>query len=145
MKALIQRVSEASVAVDGQVIGAIKQGLLVFLGVEKGDDEEKVARLMARISAYRVFADADGKMNCSVTDINASVLLVSQFTLAADTKKGRRPGFSTAAEPALAEQLYNQAADYFKQNDINIATGKFAADMQVSLINDGPVTFLLEL
>ena len=145
MKALIQRVSEASVAVDGQVIGAIKQGLLVFLGVEKGDDEEKVARLMARISAYRVFADADGKMNCSVTDINASVLLVSQFTLAADTKKGRRPGFSSAAEPALAERLYDQAGDFFKQNNINIATGKFAADMQVSLINDGPVTFLLEM
>lgn len=145
MKALIQRVSEASVAVDGEIIGAIKQGLLVFLGVEKGDDEEKVARLMARISAYRVFADADGKMNCSVTDINASVLLVSQFTLAADTKKGRRPGFSTAAEPALAERLYDQASDFFKQNNINIATGKFAADMQVSLTNDGPVTFLLEL
>lgn len=145
MKALIQRVSEASVSVDGKTIGMIAQGLLVFLGVEKGDDETKVKRLMERVSAYRVFSDDNGKMNCSVTDVGGSVLLVSQFTLAADTRKGLRPGFSTAAEPALAEQLYNQAVDYFKDQNINVATGKFAADMKVALINDGPVTFLLEL
>ena len=145
MKALIQRVSEASVIVDGKTIGAIEQGLLIFLGVEKGDDDTKVVRLMERLSAYRVFADSDGKMNCSVTDIDGSVLLVSQFTLAADTKKGLRPGFSTAAEPKVAEHLYHQAIDFFKNKGLKIATGKFGADMKVSLVNDGPVTFLLEL
>ena len=145
MKALIQRVSEANVTVDGDVIGEIDQGLLVLLGVEKGDDEQKVRRLMDRLSAYRIFSDAEGRMNCSVSDVGGSLLLVSQFTLAADTKKGLRPGFSTAAEPALAEQLYHQAVAYVKGKGLNVATGKFAADMQVSLINDGPVTFLLEV
>lgn len=145
MKALIQRVSEANVTVNGETIGEIERGLLVFLGVEKGDDGVKVKRLMERLSAYRVFSDSDGKMNCSVTDIGGSVLLVSQFTLAADTKKGLRPGFSTAAEPAVAERLYNQAIDFFKNSGLKIATGKFGADMKVSLVNDGPVTFMLEL
>lgn len=145
MKALIQRVSEASVVVDGETIGAIDQGLLVLLGVEKGDDETKVVRLMDRLSAYRVFSDEQGKMNCSVTDINGGVLMVSQFTLAADTKKGLRPGFSTAAEPAIAESLYEQAVSYIKEKGLTVATGAFGADMKVSLINDGPVTFLLEV
>ena len=144
MKALIQRVTEASVAVEGEVVGEIKQGLLVLLGVEKNDDEATVNKMVSRLLAYRVFSDEEGKMNLSVADIAGSILLVSQFTLAADTRKGLRPGFSTAAAPAVAEQLYEQAKAEIARNNITLACGRFAADMQVALVNDGPVTFLLE-
>lgn len=144
MKALLQRVRSASVEIDGQCVGAIQQGLLVFLGLEKDDNEAVVAKLMTRILAYRVFADDKGRMNKSLADINGGVLLVSQFTLAADTKKGLRPGFSTAAEPARAEQLYEFALAHLRSEHATVASGRFGGDMQVSLLNDGPVTFLLE-
>lgn len=144
MIALIQRVSEASVRVDGNIVGAIDQGLLVLLGVEKDDDEAKAKRLMERVTTYRVFEDEQGKMNLSVKDVSGSVLVVSQFTLPADTKKGTRAGFSRGAHPDDARRLY----DYF--GDICEAVlptqrGQFAADMKVSLINDGPVTFWLQV
>lgn len=144
MKALLQRVRRASVEVEGQCVGEIEQGLLVFLGLEKEDGEEALAKLISRILAYRVFADEQGRMNKSVADIAGGVLLVSQFTLAADTKKGLRPGFSTAAEPARARQLYEFAlADLSSKHPV-VASGEFGADMQINLLNDGPVTFLLE-
>ncbi|PKM21654.1 MAG: D-tyrosyl-tRNA(Tyr) deacylase [Gammaproteobacteria bacterium HGW-Gammaproteobacteria-14] len=145
MKLLLQRVRQASVSVEGRVVGEIDQGLLVFAGIEKKDTQALAERLLERLLNYRVFADTAGKMNLSVRDIQGGVLLVSQFTLAADTRSGLRPGFSVAAEPALAEQLYQQMlAQLSKESDIVVASGVFAADMQVSLINDGPVTFLLE-
>ncbi|MEX1664475.1 D-aminoacyl-tRNA deacylase [Zhongshania arctica] len=144
MKALLQRVRSASVEIDGQCVGAIEQGLLIFLGLEKHDDEAAAEKLMARILAYRVFADGEGRMNKSLSDINGGVLLVSQFTLAADTKKGLRPGFSTAAEPARAEQLYEFALAHLRSVHAAVASGRFGGDMQVSLVNDGPVTFMLE-
>jgi len=145
MKALIQRVSQASVRVDQQVIGKTGRGLLVFLGVEKLDSESQAERMAEKLMAYRVFADEQGKMNLSVSDISGEILLVSQFTLAADTAKGLRPGFSNAAEPGLAEQLYEFLVDRLRQQGLPVATGQFAANMQVHLVNDGPVTFLLEL
>ncbi|AFV00057.1 D-aminoacyl-tRNA deacylase [Simiduia agarivorans] len=144
MKALIQRVSQAAVTVDGDTVGAIDQGLLVLLGVERGDDQAMADRLLDRLLRYRVFSDADGKMNLSVSDIEGGLLLVSQFTLAADTRKGLRPGFSGAAEPALAESLYNYMLDQLRTRLARVSSGCFGANMQVSLINDGPVTFLLE-
>ena len=144
MIALIQRVAEASVTIEGEIIGQIKQGLLVLLGVEKGDDEAKARRLVERVTRYRVFEDHDGKMNLNVQQVNGELLVVSQFTLPADTKKGTRAGFSRGADPIDAERLY----DYFSQlsNDVvPTQTGKFAADMKVALINDGPVTFWLQV
>ncbi|HQQ63392.1 MAG TPA: D-aminoacyl-tRNA deacylase [Pseudomonadales bacterium] len=144
MKALIQRVSEASVSVDGQVVGAIGQGLLVLLGVERDDDVSRAAKLCQKILDYRVFSDANGKMNLSVRDVHGGVLLVSQFTLAADTQSGLRPSFSTAGAPDLAKALYDYAADYLRSRSDKLATGIFAADMKVQLTNDGPVTFLLQ-
>lgn len=144
MKALIQRVTEASVTVDHQVIGEINQGLLVLLGVEKHDDEATVDKMVDRLLAYRVFSDAAGKINLSVTDIDGSLLVVSQFTLAADTKKGLRPGFSLAAKPDIAEKLYQLLVEKIRQKSITVATGKFGGDMKVALVNDGPMTFLLE-
>ena len=144
MKALIQRVTEASVTVDHQIIGEINQGLLVLLGVEKHDDEATVDKMVDRLLAYRVFSDADGKINLSVTDIDGSLLVVSQFTLAADTKKGLRPGFSLAAKPDIAEKLYQLLVEKIRQKSITVATGKFGGDMKVALVNDGPMTFLLE-
>jgi D-tyrosyl-tRNA(Tyr) deacylase len=143
MKALIQRVSEASVKVEGQAISAIEQGLVVLLGVEKGDSSLDVDKLLHKVSHYRIFSDADDKMNLNVQQINGSLLIVSQFTLAADTKKGLRPGFSTAAVPVLAEALYEEFVAKAKKQEITVGTGQFGADMQVALINDGPVTFWL--
>ncbi|EKO3557923.1 D-aminoacyl-tRNA deacylase [Vibrio metschnikovii] len=143
MIALIQRVSEAAVRVDGDVVGQIERGLLVLLGVERDDDEAKAKRLVERVTQYRVFEDEAGKMNLSVQDVGGSVLVVSQFTLPADTKKGTRAGFSRGAEPQDAERLY----DYFSDLCATILPtqrGRFAKDMQVSLINDGPVTFWLQ-
>ncbi|ROS01976.1 D-tyrosyl-tRNA(Tyr) deacylase [Sinobacterium caligoides] len=146
MRALVQRVSHARVEVAGDVIGEIGSGMLVLLGVEREDDQAKADKLLKKLLAYRMFADAEGKMNLSVTDIAGGVLLVSQFTLAADTRKGLRPGFSTAATPELAKQLYDYVvAQCGCLHTAGVATGEFGADMQVSLLNDGPVTFLLEV
>ncbi|MEQ8486595.1 MAG: D-aminoacyl-tRNA deacylase [Pseudomonadales bacterium] len=144
MKALLQRVSQASVAVDGQPLAAIGQGLLVLLGVEPEDDAAAVDWMADKVLALRVFP-GDGKaMNRSVTDVGGSVLVVSQFTLAADTSRGNRPGFSTAAAPDLAQRRYDEFCCALRARHPHIATGRFGADMQVALINDGPVTFLLE-
>ncbi len=145
MIALIQRVQHASVKVDNRIIGEIAQGLLVLLGVEKDDDSKKAQRLVERVLNYRVFADADKKMNLSVSDLQGGVLCVSQFTLAADTNKGNRPSFTSAAAPELGEQLYNEVVSLFKSQHAPVATGEFGADMQVELLNDGPVTFWLQV
>jgi D-tyrosyl-tRNA(Tyr) deacylase len=144
MKALIQRVSEASVTIDGHVFSNIEQGLVVLLGVEKGDDSTSVDKLLHKVSHYRIFSDDEGKMNLDVQQIEGSLLIVSQFTLAADTSKGLRPGFSSAAKPDLAEALYEEFIAKAKSKGIPVATGQFAADMKVALINDGPVTFSLQ-
>ncbi|HDY7707569.1 TPA: D-tyrosyl-tRNA(Tyr) deacylase [Vibrio vulnificus] len=144
MIALIQRVSEAAVRVDGEVVGQIDKGLLVLLGVEKDDDEAKAKRLMDRVTTYRVFEDSEGKMNLNVQQVEGKVLVVSQFTLPADTKKGTRAGFSRGAHPADAERLYDYFSDLCQQV-LPTERGRFAADMKVSLINDGPVTFWLQV
>lgn len=144
MKALIQRVRKAHVEVAGEVVGAIDQGLLVLVGVEPQDSEASAAKLLHKLLNYRVFSDSDGKMNLSLTEVAGGLLLVSQFTLAADTRKGLRPGFSTAAPPALGEALFDHLVALARQQHDPVATGRFGADMQVHLINDGPVTFLLE-
>lgn len=144
MKALLQRVSRASVTVDGNCVGEIGAGLLVLLGLERGDDQQAGERLLEKLLAYRVFADPEGRMNRSVRDIGGGVLLVSQFTLAAETGKGLRPGFSSALPPAEAEELYQYLLGQLQQRHEQVAAGLFGANMQVSLVNDGPVTFLLE-
>lgn len=144
MLGLIQRVKRASVEVDGKLVGAIDQGLLLLLGVEKNDSQATADKLLDKVLAYRVFADDQGKMNCNVQQINGGVLVVSQFTLAADTHKGLRPSFSSAAPPALAQELYDYFVAQLKARHSPVATGIFAADMQVSLVNDGPVTFMLK-
>ena len=144
MKALLQRVSSSKVEVEGRVVGQINKGLLVFIGIEKKDDTISSDKMVKKILSYRIFSDSDDKMNLSVGDINGDLLIVSQFTLAADTKNGTRAGFSTAMPPTEAENLYN----YFLEKTKSIVTvtesGIFGADMKVSLVNDGPVTFLLE-
>ena len=145
MKALIQRVSQASVVVNHHTVGEIQGGLLVFLGVQPEDSEDLAAKLAKKVLGYRVFGDSEGKMNLSVADINAQVLVVSQFTLAADTKKGMRPSFTSAAKPDLAENLYECFVQHVKNTGLTTATGQFGADMQVSLVNDGPVTFMLHV
>ena len=142
MIALIQRVTVAKVEVEGEITGQIGKGLLVLLGVEKEDNHAKAEKLLEKVLNYRVFSDEDGKMNLNVRQAGGAVLVVSQFTLAADTQKGLRPSFSKGASPALAEEMY----DYFVEKcgqKISTFTGRFAADMQVSLTNDGPVTFWL--
>ena len=145
MKLLIQRVSHASVAVDSQTIGSIQQGLLLFIGIEKHDDETLLKRMAEKALAYRIFNDSDGKMNLSVKDVQGGILAISQFTLAAQTKKGLRPGFSGAAPPADAEKLYLQFTELLRQRHQPVECGSFGADMKVSLLNDGPVTFMLEM
>jgi len=145
MIALIQRVNEASVVVNNKTIGEIEQGVLAFIGVEKNDTEVEVTRLLDKVLSYRIFADSDDKMNLSVQDIKGGLLLVPQFTLAADTQKGCRPSFSSAAAPALGEQLFDEIVKQAKNRYQNIETGQFGADMKVSLINDGPVTFWLQV
>ncbi|AXF78142.1 D-aminoacyl-tRNA deacylase [Erwinia tracheiphila] len=145
MIALIQRAQSASVKVDGQTIGEIGPGLLILLGVEKGDDEQKAHRLCERVLGYRVFSDEHGKMNLNVQQANGSLLVVPQFTLVADTQKGTRPGFSRGAEPAEAARLYEYFAGCCREKGINTDTGRFAADMKVALVNDGPVTFWLQV
>lgn len=144
MIALIQRVKSASVSVDGKNISQIEHGLLVLLGVEKEDNEQKANRLCEKVLGYRIFSDDDGKMNLNVKQANGQVLVVSQFTLAADTHKGMRPSFTKGAHPDEAKQLYHYFVQQCQQN-IETQTGIFAADMQVSLVNDGPVTFWLQV
>ncbi|TVP92667.1 MAG: D-tyrosyl-tRNA(Tyr) deacylase [Pseudomonadaceae bacterium] len=145
MKALLQRVSAARVEVADEIVGAIDQGLLVLVGVEPGDDRLKADKLLRRLLDYRVFNDAEGRMNCSLRDVQGGLLLVSQFTLAADTRKGLRPGFSTAAAPAEAEALFAYLLAQAELLHAPVSSGRFAANMQVHLVNDGPVTFLLEV
>jgi D-tyrosyl-tRNA(Tyr) deacylase len=144
MLALIQRVAEARVTVAGETVGAIGPGLLALVGVEPGDGPAQVAKLGDRLLRYRVFQDPDGKMNLSLTDTGGGLLLVSQFTLAADTRSGLRPSFSTAATPAEAERIFGDLVSYCRQQHRSpVETGRFGANMQVALVNDGPVTFLL--
>ena len=143
MKALIQRVTSASVVVEGRTVGAIKTGLLVFVGVEKNDTLIEADKMVNRLLSYRLFPDSEDKMNFSVSDVRGGVLLVSQFTLAADTKSGTRPGFSTAKSPEEAQILYDYMVEQCKTKHNSVAAGVFGADMQVSLVNDGPVTFML--
>ena len=144
MIALIQRVSEAAVEVEGECIGKIGPGLLALVAVEPGDDEARVQRMAERLLGYRVFGDAQGKMNLSLADTGGGLLLVSQFTLAADTRSGMRPSFTTAAPPEEAERGYNRLVDICRQKHApGVETGRFGAHMVISLINDGPVTFLL--
>ncbi|WP_437612608.1 D-aminoacyl-tRNA deacylase [Erwinia sp. V71] len=145
MIALIQRALNASVTVAGETVGEIGPGLLILLGVEKGDSEQQAQRLCERVSGYRIFSDENDKMNLNVQQAGGSVLVVSQFTLAADTQKGMRPGFSRGAEPAEAERLYNYFVGCCREKGITTQTGRFAADMQVALVNDGPVTFWLQV
>jgi len=144
LRALLQRVSEASVTVDDQVIASIGPGLLVLLGVYPNDSDEQINWLVEKTLGLRIFPDENKPMNQSVMDVNGAVLVVSQFTLAADTSRGRRPGFSSAAMPEVAERCYRQFVDALKQRWPHVQTGAFGADMQVALVNDGPVTFLLE-
>ncbi|OJA06048.1 D-aminoacyl-tRNA deacylase [Halomonas sp. QHL1] len=144
MKALIQRVKRASVEVEGNIVGSIDHGLLALVGVEKHDDAASVEKLLHKLLHYRVFSDADGKMNHNLQQVNGGLLLVSQFTLAANTHKGLRPSFSSAAPPAQGEALFNLLIRQTRAAWPYVATGEFGADMQVALINDGPVTFLLE-
>lgn len=145
MRVLLQRVKTASVEVDGQEVGEIGQGLLLLVGIQRHDNDTLIERMAERVLSYRVFADPQGKMNLSVADIGGSVLTVSQFTLAADTDKGLRPGFSGAAPPDEARRLYQGFVDQLAARHQPLAGGIFGADMQVHLVNDGPVTFLLEL
>jgi len=144
MKGLLQRVSGARVEVAGEIVGAIDQGLLVLLAVEPGDTLAHADKLLKKLLNYRVFSDAQGKMNLSLADTGGGLLLVSQFTLAADTQSGLRPSFSTAAPPALAEVLFDYVVAQAQRLHGQVATGRFGADMQVHLVNDGPVTFLLQ-
>ncbi|MCC5852173.1 MAG: D-tyrosyl-tRNA(Tyr) deacylase [Alkalimonas sp.] len=144
MKALIQRVNSASVTVAGQQIAVIDQGLLILLGVEQQDTELSAALLADKVCKYRLFSDAQGKMNLNVQQIKGEILVVSQFTLAADTRSGLRPSFSQAAAPEQAERLYLHFVERCKEHNLPVVTGQFAADMQVALVNDGPVTFLLD-
>lgn len=145
MLALIQRVSSASVAVDGQTVGAIGPGLLALVGVQPGDAEPQFQRMAQRLIGYRIFADDHGKMNCSLANIGGKLLLISQFTLAADTRSGMRPGFSTAAAPADAERGFDRLVAICREiHPPGVEIGRFGAHMVVSLVNDGPVTFLLQ-
>ena len=146
MLCLIQRVTRASVAVDGDsigAIGAIGPGLLALVGVEPGDDTPQVERMATRLLGYRVFADDAGRMNRALSDTGGGLLLVSQFTLAADTRSGMRPGFSTAAAPAEAEVVFDRLVAMCRERHPVVETGRFGAHMEISLVNDGPVTFLL--
>lgn len=145
MLGLIQRVKNASVTVNREIVGDIQQGILLLLGIQKTDTEETANKLVDKLLTYRIFADAENKMNCNVQQINGGILVVSQFTLAADTKKGTRPSFSSAAPPVQAQALYDYFVAQLRSKHDKVATGIFAADMQVSLVNDGPVTFMLEM
>ncbi len=145
MIGLLQRVTAASVEIDGETVGRIDRGLLVLVGVEKKDDEARAERLLERILGYRIFADDADRMNLSLRDTGGGLLLVPQFTLAADTRKGRRPSFDPAAPPALGEQLFNHMLARARTLHPTVASGRFGADMQVHLTNDGPATFWLQV
>mgnify|MGYP000106080679 CR=1 FL=1 len=144
MRALVQRVSHAAVHIDGELESEIGMGSLVLLGIASGDSETDAQKLGQRVLNYRIFPDDSGRMNCSLLEAQADLLVVSQFTLCADTSSGRRPGFSAAAEPQQAEALYLEFIKACKAEQVKVSTGVFGANMQVSLVNDGPVTFLLE-
>ena len=144
MIGLLQRVSSASVVVDGMTIGAIDAGLMVLLCAERGDTEKEADALLAKLLRYRVFSDAAGKMNLSVTDVAGGLLLVPQFTLAADTRSGTRPSLSLAASPQEARHLFDYFVRQARRQHAQVETGQFGADMKVSLVNDGPVTFWLQ-
>ena len=144
MKALIQRVSRADVTIAGMIAGHIQNGILVFLGVEKGDTEKDLAYIVKKVVSLRIFSDSEGRMNLSVKDTGGEVLVVSQFTLAADSRKGNRPSFDKAETPEKAKAMYEQAIVMISREGIPVSSGEFAADMRVSLVNDGPVTFLLD-
>lgn len=145
MQGLIQRVKHAKVEINNHVVGEISQGILLLLGVEKHDDTQTADKLLHKVSNYRIFTDENDKMNLSLKNIKGELLVVSQFTLAADTKKGMRPSFSSAATPSQANELYEYFVAQAKELGLTIATGEFGADMQVSLCNDGPVTFNLSV
>ena len=144
MKALIQRVKEASVTIDGELYSKIGHGILIFLGVEKSDTEENSEKLSQKISSLRIFEDENEKMNLSIKDVNGEILVVSQFTLCGDCKKGTRPSFDNAAPPERAAELYEDFVTKLQAMNFVVKTGKFRAMMDVSLINDGPVTFIVE-
>ena len=144
MIGLLQRVKRASVTVDGQVIGSAGQGLLVLVCAEKGDTEEQSEKLAKKVLAYRIFEDENGKMNKSLTDIGGDILIVSQFTLAAETSKGLRPSFTPAADPETGKKLYEHFVSKVKESGLRTETGEFGAYMQVALVNDGPVTIWLK-
>ena len=145
MKGLLQRVRGARVEVEGQIVGSIDQGLLVLVAVEPGDTREHADKLLHKLLYYRVFSDPHGKMNLSLKDIGGGLLLVSQFTLAADTRNGMRPSFSTAAPPALGVEIFDYLLERARAAHGDVASGRFGADMQVHLVNDGPVTFMLQI
>lgn len=145
MIALIQRVTSAKVEVRGETVGAIGRGILALVGVERGDGEAEAARLVEQVLGYRIFPDGEGKMNLSLADVKGELLAVSQFTLAADTKSGTRPGFSTAAIPDEALRLFDYFVKKTREKNVATKTGVFGADMKVSLVNDGPVTFWLQV
>jgi len=145
MIGLLQRVSEASVTVDGEIVGAIDGGLMVLVGIERGDSEAQADRLLERLLGYRVFADAEDKMNLSLRDVEGGLLLVPQFTLPADTRKGMRPSFTPAAAPEEGKRLFHYLVERAQRDYSTVACGRFGADMKVALINDGPVTFWLHV
>ncbi len=145
MIALLQRVTESSVAVDGKTIASIARGVLALIGVERGDSEAEADRLADKIIAFRIFPDDAGKMNRSLQDIGGELLAVPQFTLVADTNSGTRPSFSSGASPADGERLFSFLVNQFKEKNLVVASGRFGADMKVSLVNDGPVTFWLQV
>lgn len=144
MKAVITRVSSASVSIAGDVVSAIDAGVLVLLGVAAGDGQADVEYVVGKIADMRIFSDADGKMNLSLRDSGGAALVVSQFTLLADVRKGRRPSFVNAAPPALAQQLYEDVVGHLRGGGVRVSTGVFRADMQVASVNDGPVTILID-
>lgn len=144
MIGLLQRVKNVSVTVNDQVIGAVEKGLLILVCAEKGDSEEQCEKLAKKVLAYRIFEDENGKMNKSVSDIGGEILIVSQFTLAADTTKGLRPSFTPAADPETGKRLYEHFIEKIKESGLKTETGQFGANMQVALINDGPVTIWLK-
>ena len=145
MRVILQRVSEASVSIDGSIKGQIEIGLLLLLGIEENDSKEDVEWLIQKINAMRIFNDAEGKMNCSIQDVNGGFLVISQFTLFASTKKGNRPSFIKAARPEKAIPLYEYFIEQLKcKSNLNVQSGEFGADMKVSLLNDGPVTILID-
>ncbi len=144
MRAVIQRVGSANVVVGGKQVASIGKGVLVFIAFFPSDDSEKISWMTTKILSLRIFPDDDGQMNKSLADVKGEVLVVSQFTLAADIKRGNRPGFSGAAQPELARNLYTEFVSYFRENYTRVSSGKFGSDMLVSLVNDGPATFILD-